>query len=404
MSHKITSLSVHGDGIADGPIYAPFTLPGERIDGSIADNRIDAPVILTPSGDRVKAPCSHFRRCGGCAMQHASDGFLARWKANVVRQALVAHDISTDIRETLTSPPMSRRRAAFSGRRTKNGAIVGFHLRASTTVIPIPNCVLLTPGLLAIIPYLEQMTILGASRKAELTLVVTETENGPDVVVEGAKTADITLLGQLAELVEAARISRLTWNGEIVAQRAPPLIILGGVQVQLPAGAFLQATEHGQSMLIEQVRKIVGTANPVLDLFAGCGTFSLPLAQTTSVHAVEGDGEMMKTLDRAQRNATGLKPLTTETRDLFRNPVLPEELERFAAVIIDPPRAGAEAQTEMLANSRVETIASVSCNPITFARDAKRLVEGGYHLDWVQPVDQFRWSAHVELVAQFKRV
>jgi 23S rRNA (uracil1939-C5)-methyltransferase len=208
----------------------------------------------------------------------------------------------------------------------------------------------------------------------------------------------------LARITEAHGLARLTWEGETVALRTAPMQRFGAALVSPPPGAFLQATAEGEAALVAAVREATGPARRILDLFAGAGTFALPLAETADLHAVEGDAALLVALDKGWRQTPGLHRVTTETRDLFRRPLEPDELGAFDAVVIDPPRAGAEAQTRALARARVPVIAAVSCNPVTFARDARILVEAGYRIDWVQPVDQFRWSAHVELVARLSRI
>lgn len=407
MTLQIRQISIQGDGIADGPegpIYIPFTLTDEVVDGDVVGNRIPKPRIVEPSSDRVKAPCSHFKNCGGCAMQHASDGYLADWKTDVVKTALAAHDLSSTFNPIITSPAQSRRRATFAAERTKKGVLIGFHGRASNTVVAIPSCKLLHPDIMATMPALEALTKIGASRKARISISVTQSAAGADVSVADAKEADGPTMVELGALVEQFKLSRLSWNGEIIAIRTPPLQTFDGIAVSPPVGAFLQATEAGQVALTESVLDAVGEAKNIVDLFAGCGTFSLPLARKAQVLAIEGDASLLKALDAGWRNGRGLKTLETQKRDLFRNPVLTEDLKKFDAVVIDPPRAGAKAQCEELAKTGIPRIAFVSCNPVTFARDAKILVDVGYTIEWVQVVDQFRWSAHVELVALFTKV
>jgi len=251
---------------------------------------------------------------------------------------------------------------------------------------------------------MEALTKIGASRKAVISIAITRSDAGADISIMDAKEADGPLLSELGSLVEKFTLARLSWNGETVATRVPPVQNFDGIQVTPPPGAFLQATEAGQVALTEAVKLAVGTAKHVLDFFAGCGTFSLPLARQSQVLAMEGEAELLSALDLSWRNATGLKTVQTEKRDLFRNPVIVEDLKHFDAVVIDPPRAGAKSQCEELAKSGVPVIAFVSCNPVTFARDAKILVGGGYKIEWIQVVDQFRWSSHVELVARFSKV
>jgi 23S rRNA (uracil1939-C5)-methyltransferase len=403
MSVTILRLGHLGDGIADGPVYASRTLPGEVIAGEVVDGRIDAPKIVTPSPSRVAATCPHYRGCGGCHLQHASDGFVEEWKEGVVRAALAGQGLDAPIRGVSTSPPRSRRRASLHGRRLKSGAKVGFHGRASGAIVTISECLLLRPPILSAFPSFEALTVLAASRKSEVTLAVLETETGLDVALSEALPLDGERFTAASNIAEAHDLARLTWNREIVVERRPPMLHLGPARVVPPPGAFLQATAEGEAALLSAVSEAVGDAPRVVDLFAGCGTFPLPLAIRSEVHAVEGDAAMILTLDRAWRQTQGLKRITSETRDLFRRPLRPEELDRFDAAVIDPPRAGAEAQTAALARSNLRRIAAVSCNPVTFARDARILVDGGFRLEWVQVVDQFRWSPHVELAASFVR-
>ncbi len=403
----IERLGHHGDGIAkgpDGPIYVSQALPGEVVEGTLNGDHLTDARILTPSPDRKKPPCSHARTCGGCLLQHASDPFVENWKQGIVRGALSAQGLDAPFRPTLTSPPRSRRRATLAARKTKGGALLGFHARGSDLIIPIPNCQLLHPDLIATFPVLEAITRLGGSRTVELALMVTRSLAGPDIAVTGGKPLESGLQLELARLAEQHGLSRLTWNGETVALRAAPMQRFGKALVAPPPGAFLQATEQGEAALLTAVTDAIGpNARRIADLFAGCGTFALPLAEQAEVHAVEGDVAMTAALEKGWRNTEGLKKIVTETRDLFRRPLEPDEFKGVDAVVIDPPRAGAEAQFATLSRSKVPVIAAVSCNPATFARDARILVQAGWTLDWVQVVDQFRWSSHVELAARFSR-
>ena len=397
----IKRLGLHGDGIADGPLYVPRALPGERVSGQPDGQKLTDVKIIEPSARRVAAPCPHFKSCGGCQLQHADDAFVADWKVDVVRTAIEAHGLETVFRPILTSPPQSRRRAGFAARRTKKGAMVGFHGQASGTIVAIPDCQLLTPDVLAAVPGAEALAIAGASRKGALSVVVTQSRTGLDVAVSDGKPLDGPLRQQLAMICDRTGLARLSWDDEIVAMRAPPAQRFGAADVVPPPGAFLQATQHGQQALVAAVQEAVKGAGRIIDLFAGCGTFSLPLAETAEVRAIESEAGMLAALDAGWRHATGLKKITTEARDLFRRPLMPDEMAKTDAVVLDPPRAGAEAQIAELVKSSVPRIAYVSCNPVTFARDAAALVDAGYNLDWIQVVDQFRWSAHVELAASF---
>lgn len=397
----ITRLGHQGDGIADGPVYAPRTLPGEVVSGTLVDQILTDIRVETPSDQRVKPPCRHYKSCGGCQLQHAADGFVADWKVEVVRTALAAQGLEAVMRPIHTSPEHSRRRATIAVRRTKKGTLAGFHGRASDTITEIPDCHLLDPALITAIPVAEALALLGGSRKSVLAVTLTLSEGGLDVAVRGGKPLDGPLESILAQATEKHGLARLSWDGEVIAMRHAPVQRFGPANVVPPPGAFLQATKDGEQALLQAVLRATEGAKRVVDLFAGSGTFSLPLAQSAEVHAVEGDAAMTQALDQGWRRAQGLKQITTEARDLFRRPLMPDELTKIDAVVLDPPRAGAEAQVNELAQAKRPVIAYVSCNPVTFARDAKILVNAGYTLEWVQVVDQFRWSSHTELAARF---
>lgn len=398
----IDRLNLDGEGMA-GSLRVPFALPGERLRGRVEGGAVLDIEILEPSPARVAPACRHFGTCGGCALQHASDAFLAEWKRGLVHAALERRGLHADPHPVPTSPPRSRRRAVMSGRRTKKTVQVGFHGRRSDTLVDVVECPLIRPEILAAKPVLSDLTTIGASRGKSIRLAITTGPAGLDIDVTEAKPVDAELMPRLAALAEAADLARLSWNGDLVALRRPPHQPMGPAMVTPPPGAFLQATAEGAEALTAAVRLAIGDARRVADLFAGCGTFSLPIAESAEVHAVEGAPELLAALDAGARHAEGLRRITIERRDLFRRPLVPAELKAFDAVILDPPRAGAEAQCIDLAASLVPRIAMVSCNPLSFARDAAILVAGGYRLDWAQAVDQFRWSSHVELAARFSR-
>lgn len=385
--------------VDDGRTLLPRVLPGEEVavakDGTVR--------IITPSADRVAPPCRHFKTCGGCAMQHANDAFVANWKLGIVQKALTAQRITTVYRDVLTSPARSRRRAKIAGKRTKGGAMLGFHAKGTHNLIATPDCQLLTPGIMDAFPVLEKLVVIAASRKAEIALTVTETAAGLDVLVGTETPLTPELRQELAVFAQENKIARIVWPDEPVVTMNPPQQFFGNTRVTPPAGAFLQATKHGEASLLGAVEEITANASRIVDLFAGCGTFALPLSARAEIHAVEGEADMIAALDRGWREGQGLKRVTSETRDLYRRPLEPDELRKFDAAVIDPPRAGAEAQIATLAVSAVKTIAMVSCNPVTFARDAVQLEKAGFTLNWVQVVDQFRWSPHVEMVGNFTR-
>lgn len=396
----IECLGAQGDGVT-GDLFARFALPGERIEGTVNGDRIENIRVLEPVSDRVKAPCRHFRSCGGCAVQHLADDGVARWKEDIVRQALARFDLTPRFRAIHTSPPRSRRRATFAARRTKKGMQIGFHRHGSDQIVDLSECHVLDPAITAALRDLAPLARLLSTRTQGARISVTATVTGLDVDI------DTTVAPSEADLMAQASgisaLARLSLNGSLALQNTAPLVDLGPARIELPPGAFLQATAAGQDALIAAVTDAVGASRQVADLFAGCGTFTLPLAQQAAVAAYEADRAMLAALDIGWRGTPGLRPVSTHARNLFSDPLQPADLSRFDAVVIDPPRAGARDQCRMLAQSSVPKIAFVSCNPATFARDARILHDGGYRLDWVQTIDQFRWSHHVELAALFLR-
>jgi 23S rRNA (uracil1939-C5)-methyltransferase len=399
MGQIVERLNQAGLGqLADGT-HLERVLPGEEVE-PLPDGTAR---IITPVADRVKPPCRHFKSCGGCTMQHASDDFVAAWKTKIVERAMMARDLPFPFRTIHTSPAQSRRRARLSGRRTKKGAMVGFHAKGSDALIDIPDCQLLLPAIRAGFPALEALTIIAASRKSEVNLTVTDSLGGLDVMVETDRDLTGQLRIELASLAEAHNLARLAWNDEVVVTRKAPDQEFGNTLVEPPAGAFLQATREGEKSLVSAVLETATGAKRCVDLFAGAGTIALSLAQVAEVHAVESSSDMLESLDRGWRHAKGLKTVTTETRDLYRRPLEPDELKRFDLAVLDPPRAGADAQIATLCASKVRAVAMVSCNPVTFSRDAAALVAAGFTLNWIDIVDQFRWSPHVELVGSFTR-
>jgi len=399
MGQIVERLNQAGLGLLADGTHLERVLPGEEVDVQ-PDGTAR---IVTPVADRVKPPCRHFKSCGGCAVQHASDDFVAAWKTTIVERAMTARDLPFPIRTLHTSPPQSRRRARLSGKRTKKGAMVGFHGKASDTLIDVPDCQLLLPSIRAGFPALGALTVIAASRKSEVNLTVTDTLGGLDVFVETERELTGQLRIELAGVAEQFNLARLAWNDDVVVTRKAPDQAFGVAKVAPPAGAFLQATREGEGALVDAVITAATGSKRIIDLFSGAGTFSLPLAEIGEVHAVEGSEEMLATLDRGWRHASGLKTVTTETRDLFRRPLEPDELAKYDLAVLDPPRAGAEAQIATLCASKIKRIVMVSCNPVTFSRDVETMITAGFAMDWVDVVDQFRWSPHVELVASFTR-
>ncbi|MEM1383362.1 MAG: class I SAM-dependent RNA methyltransferase [Pseudomonadota bacterium] len=401
----IERLGAQGDGIsAGGGLYVPYTLPGEHIRVIGHGARARPAEILTPAPERVTPVCPHFGACGGCALQHATDPFVADWKRARVVEALAARGIeNVEMRPMLTSPPGSRRRITVAARRLKDRVLLGFHGRGEGDLVAIDRCAVAHPALAGLLPNLAELVDRTASRKRALRLILTLAKAGIDVAVAGGKPLDRPGMALLAGVAARAGLARLGWEGEEVVTLAPPYQSFGRAKVLPPPGAFMQPTADGEAALLASVQEICGDAAHVVDLFAGMGTFALPLAETAEVLAVEWSAPAVEAMASAWRSTGGLKRLTAQSRDLHRRAVLARELQGVDAVVMDPPRAGARAQAEEIAKSAVPRVAMVSCNPATFARDARILIDGGFRLAWVQPIDQFRWSAHVELAAAFLR-
>jgi 23S rRNA (uracil1939-C5)-methyltransferase len=304
----------------------------------------------------------------------------------------------------ITVAPATRRRAVLAARLTTKGVVLGFQERMSHFIVDVRECPVLHPDLAALIPRLRESIARELPARGQAEIGVTLTASGIDLTLGlPATTIDAARRTRLANLAAELALARLTVNGELAAQTRAPVMRWSDVDVAIPPGAFVQAVAEAEVVMQSRVAESLGDAKRVADLFAGCGAFTLPLARRATVFAFDSDGDAIAALTAAARNAKGLKPVTAERRDLFRRPLLTAELDTFDAVVIDPPRAGAKAQCEQLAASKVRRIAAVSCNPATFARDARILIDGGYRLAHVTPVDQFLWSAHIELVAHFER-
>lgn len=407
VSLHINALGAQGDGIAelDGrKVFAPFALPGETVSAEVSGDKARVIGIEVASPERADPRCSHYGACGGCSLQHMSETTYLGFKRDMVVGALRSQGIDIEVEQTLAIPPASRRRAVFAAARQQGRIVVGFHGRRSHDLIAIRDCAVLTPALLALIPKLDRIAAIATPRKDALTLTAVDTLTGIDLALSGARrdiSADERL--KLVDLALSIGLARLTLNGELAVERTPPLLRAGAASLTPPPGGFLQACQSAEAMIIEHVRQSVSDARRVADLFSGAGTFSLPLAATASVHAVESDAAALAALAHAARRAPGLRPVTTETRDLFRRPLTAQDLAKFDAVVIDPPRAGAEAQSQELAKSKVKRIAMVSCSAASFARDVRILIDGGYRLARVTPIDQFLWSPHVEIAASLAR-
>ncbi len=407
---EVTRVGVQGDGLAVGPVYVPLTLPGERVRARREGDRAEVVEVLAPSVDRVDPACRHFGRCGGCALQHWASAPYLDWKGEQIRFVLGKERLETEILPTFASPPGSRRRLALHARKGGKGVPVrlGFKERRSWSLVDIEECPISNPLLVAALPALRTLAEPFLEHpKSAPTLHVTWTGSGLDVDVTGVErksgglSADARM--RAAEAASAGDMARVTMAGETVYQLRQPVVRLGPALVALPAGAFLQATPQAEAAMADMTVEAVQGAKRVADLYCGVGTFTFRLAQVAPVLAADAAGPAVAALRAAVATAPGLKPIEAETRDLSRRPVTAAELGKIDAVVFDPPRAGALEQTREIAASKASRVVAVSCNPATFARDARVLVDAGFTLERLRPVDQFLWSPHVELVAVFSR-
>jgi 23S rRNA (uracil1939-C5)-methyltransferase len=399
---EIVALGARGDGIAQapaGPRYVPFALPGElwRLTG-------DGGELLRPHPARATPPCGHFGACGGCAAQHMPADTYAAWKRDTVVQAFRHRGIDAPVAPLWRIAPASRRRVTLHARRQGGHVRLGFHRAATHDILDVTECAVAVPRIVAALPGLREMLGPVLSGRSEAAVTVVATAAGLDVHMTFTHLADPpSHYPALAALGARQGLARLTVGNDIVLQAARPVLVFGGVGVEPPAGAFVQAVEAAQEKMVEIALAAVGPARRVADLFCGLGAFTLALARRAQVLAVDGDTAAVTALGAAVRRAQGLKPVEAKVRDLFREPLGGKELQPFDAVVMDPPRQGAKAQAEQLARAQVPVIVVVSCDPGTLARDVRLLVDGGYVIDSVTPIDQFLFSAHVEAVAVLRR-
>jgi 23S rRNA (uracil1939-C5)-methyltransferase len=399
-----------GDGIADapgGPIFVPGALPGEEVEVESVPGRHDQRRLLNverPSAERIAPICPHFGVCGGCAMQHWQSASYGAWKRNLVVEAIRQAGLDAPVGDLVDAHGEGRRRAVFHARRGTHDVLeVGFSAARAHRIIAIDRCPILAKSLDGALAAAWAIAEALGPAKKPLDVAVTATDAGLDVDVRGSGPLTASLITGLAHTDAVQNLARLTRHGELIAQRRAPTLRMGASIVALPPAAFLQATAEGEAMLSRLVLAACDGAGSVADLFSGVGPFALRLADKARVFAADDDGAAIAALKRAAETTSGLKPVETAVRDLFRNPLVAEELRRLDAVVFDPPRQGAQAQSRALASSKVPLIVAVSCNPATFARDAAELVRGGYRLVDVTPVDQFRYSAHVEVVGRLER-
>ncbi len=406
----IDRLGHRGDGVADGPdgpIYVPGTLPGETVEVEDWPGHPDRRQLLNvemPSAERIAPICPHFGACGGCALQHWQTAAYRTWKRDLVVGALHQAGIAAPVADLIDAHGEGRRRVVFHARRGTHDVLeVGFSAARAHHVIAIDRCPILAKSLDGAIEAAWAVAELLDPANKPLDIAVTATDAGLDVDVRGSGPLPADVMTALARVAARQNLARLTRHGEFIAQARPPSLRIGAATVRLPPAAFLQATAAGEAILARLVLDSCAGAGNIADLFAGIGPFALRLAAFARVLAVDRDEAAVGALERAAAATAGLKPVAAERRDLFKNPLRLDELNRFDAVVFDPPRQGAQAQTRELAASAVPAIVAVSCNPATFVRDMRLLLDGGYRLASVTPVDQFRYAAHVEIVARLEK-
>jgi 23S rRNA (uracil1939-C5)-methyltransferase len=402
----IERLGAQGDGIAvteTGPVYVRYALPGETVTAARQKDRAELIAVLEASPRRVQPHCQHFGTCGGCAVQHLEAGAYNNWKLQKVVDALRSKGVDAPVADIVPCAPHTRRRVVMAARRTEAGTLLGYYEAMSHRIVPIVECPIARPEIVERLADLRALAGLAATSSEPFRVTVTVTTSGLDVAMEDVgKISDQTRL-QMSDFVGRAGFARLSVGGEVVVEPKRPVVMFGEIPVALPPGGFLQATAEAEAAMAALVAEHLKGAKRIADLFAGSGTFALRLASRAEVHAVESDAAPLAALDRASRFATGLRKVTTEKRDLFRRPLLVKDLDRFDGLVFDPPRAGAEDQVKQLARAAIPKVAAVSCNPMTLARDLSILVEGGYRVTNVTPIDQFLWSPHVEAVALLEK-
>lgn len=410
---KIARIGHRGDGIADtnvGPVYVPFALPGETVTVEPVGGHPDRRHLLRveqASHERTIPICKHFGICGGCAMQHWSLAEYLLWKRNLVVEALGHAGLVAPVEPIIDAHGKGRRRAVLHARRGNGDVLeVGFAAQRTHQIVAIDRCPILAPGLNSAVSAAWAIAELLKPTSKPLDIHVTATDSGLDVDLRGTGPLSTKQTAAMARIADEHRLARVTRSGELVLQREQPMLKVGRASVPLPPGAFLQATAEGEATLARLVSGHIGESKKikrVADLFSGIGTFALRLAETARVTAIDTEGAAIRSLERAVAMTSGLKAVETQTRDLFRSPLMAIELKNYDAVVFDPPRQGAEAQAREIARSPVPVVVAVSCDVVSFARDAALLTAGGYKLVTVTPVDQFRYSHHVELVAKFTR-
>ncbi|PPD43469.1 MAG: RNA methyltransferase [Methylocystis sp.] len=403
---QIERLGARGEGIAtdgDKRVYVPYALPGETVNAEIEGDHARLIGIVDAAPDRIAPFCPHYARCGGCAVQALRDDAYKEWKRGLVVAALRNAGLPADVAPLVDAHGAGRRRVTFHARMERGVARVGFMAARSHDIVEIDACPLLVPELSGALVAARALAQILASRGKPLDLSFTATLEGMDVDIRGPGPLEDHEAGALVKAAQAHGLARLSNHGRLVALRRAPLVHVGSARVPVPPGSFLQATQAGEEAIAARVLEAVGAAKRVADLFCGVGAFALRLAANARVSAYDSSAEAVEAMFSGARAAAGLKPMDGGARDLFARPLSAKELAPFEALVFDPPRAGALAQVTEIAKSEVGVVVAVSCSAQSFARDAAILLTGGYSMGEIVPIDQFRHSPHVEIVAHFSR-
>ena len=398
----ITGTGRRGEGLArhDGAnIFVPYTLPGETVEATTSGERGTLKRVVTPSLDRIAPFCKHYGTCGGCQLQHWRDEPYRQWKKGLVEAALRARGLEVIVRELIDAHGIGRRRVSIHVRRHGGVVTAGFMAARSHDLLDLDTCPILVPALA------NAFAIASAigEKAGDCDVALTATDGGIDASVKAERKIVEQEMAKFAGLAANLKLARLSLNGTAIVTERAPLVRMGKADVAIPPVSFLQATAEGEAVLARLVSEALGKAKTVADLFCGCGPFTFRLAEKAKVWAYDSDKPAIAALLAASRVTAGLKPVTATARHLFREPLVAMELKAFDAVVFDPPRSGAEAQAQQLAKSKVKTVIAVSCDPASLARDAEILTGGGYVLNTLTAVDQFKWTSHVETVAVFRR-
>lgn len=404
---EIQELGVKAEGKAirsNGDIcYIPNALPKETVQAQFSSTGAIITKIIKKSHNRVEPFCGHFPRCGGCSAQHISKNHYTQWKIGIIEKAMKTRGLKTTLKDLIDAHGAGRRRVTFHGNKNKTGISAGFMSAKTNDILNIDNCPVLSPDLETAINVSRDIIRMMQINHKSLDILLTQTATGIDCNIDGIQNSGQQFFSEISEITYKYDLARVTVERETVIETRSPIIFAGDSKIVLPPKSFLQPTKSGEEILVDLVLKNTQEASHVLDLYCGIGPFTLAIAQKTPVYSFDNDAMAINALTKAANNTSGLKPIKAERRNLKANPLLPYELDMFDIIVLDPPRQGAFEQIKQILLSKVNNIIYVSCNPISFARDASILIEGGFNLEPINPIDQFKFTSHVELLALFKR-